>query len=77
MVNMLENNWPGLKMVHGKPRHSQSQGSVERANRDVEAMLATAMADSKSSHAKTGLLVETLDDGFLWKPNANQRRPVQ
>ena len=49
VVNMLENNWPGLKMVHGKPRHSQSQGSVERANRDVEAMLATAMADSNSS----------------------------
>ena len=24
--------WSGLKIVHGKPRHSQSQGSVERAN---------------------------------------------
>ena len=32
--------WPGLKMVDGKPRHSQSQGSVERANRDVENLLA-------------------------------------
>ena len=28
--------WPGLKMVNGKPRHSKSQGPVERANRDVE-----------------------------------------
>lgn len=27
--------WPVCKIVHGKPRHSQSQGSVERANRDV------------------------------------------
>jgi transposase InsO family protein len=25
-----------VKLVHGKPRHSQSQGSVERANRDIE-----------------------------------------
>lgn len=24
--------WPQLKIVHGKPRHSQSQASVERAN---------------------------------------------
>ena len=24
-------------MVHGKPRHNQSQGSVERANRDIAA----------------------------------------
>ena len=32
--------WPSCKMVNGKARHSQSQGSVERCNRDVEAMLA-------------------------------------
>ena len=31
--------WPGLKMVNGKPRHSQSQGSVERANQDVEKLM--------------------------------------
>jgi len=32
---------PELKIVHGKPRHSQSQGSVERANQDIENMLTT------------------------------------
>ncbi|KAF0751652.1 KRAB-A domain-containing protein 2-like [Aphis craccivora] len=26
--------WKDLKIVHGMPRHSQSQGSVERANQD-------------------------------------------
>lgn len=31
--------WKGLKIVHGKPRHSQSQGSVERANQHVEKLL--------------------------------------
>ena len=35
--SMLE----GLKIVHGKPRNSQSQGSVERANRGIEDMLTT------------------------------------
>ena len=35
MKSLLE-YWPGCKLVHGKPRHSQSQGSVERANRDLE-----------------------------------------
>ena len=39
--------WPGLKMVDGKPRHSQSQGSVERANRDVENLLACQANNSK------------------------------
>ena len=40
IVTKLVQLWPGCKIVHGKPRHSQSQGSVERANRDVEAILA-------------------------------------
>lgn len=31
--------WPELKIVHGKPRHSRSQGSVERANQDIKNML--------------------------------------
>ena len=41
--------WPGLKMVNGKPRHSQSQGSVERANRDVENLLACWHAENNST----------------------------
>jgi len=31
--------WSGVKIVHGKPRHSQSQESVEPVNRDIEAQL--------------------------------------
>ena len=30
--------WPRLVMVHGKPRHAQSQGFVERANGDIKDM---------------------------------------
>lgn len=33
--------WSDVKIVHEKPRHSQSQGSVKCFNRDVENMLAT------------------------------------
>lgn len=31
------------QLVNGRPRHPQSQGAVERANRDVCDMLATWM----------------------------------
>ena len=41
VVNYLRWIWPDLHIVHGKPRHSQSQGSVERANADIEAMIFT------------------------------------
>lgn len=32
--------WTELKIVHSKPRHSFSQGSVDRTNQDVENILA-------------------------------------
>lgn len=47
--------WPELKIVHGKPRHSQSQGSVERANQDVENMLSAWMNDSNTTKWSEGL----------------------
>jgi hypothetical protein len=31
--------WPDCTLVHGKPRHPQSQGSVERGNADIKDML--------------------------------------
>ncbi|KAJ8718885.1 hypothetical protein PYW07_016441 [Mythimna separata] len=40
--------WPKLKIVHGKPRHSQSQGSVKRAIQDIENMLSTWLEDNNT-----------------------------
>lgn len=31
--------WPEFKIVHGKSKHSQSQCSAEKANKDVENIL--------------------------------------
>ena len=36
VVSDLKSMWSNLAIVHGKPRHSQSQGSVERANQDIQ-----------------------------------------
>ena len=41
VITELSAMWNGLKIVHGKPRNSQSQGSAERANRDIGDMLMT------------------------------------
>lgn len=32
----LSEMWVEMKLVHGKPKHSQSQGSVEQKNRNSE-----------------------------------------
>lgn len=55
IIDSLVNTWPKFKMVHGKPRHSQSQGSVERANQDIENMITTWMQDHKTSKWSEGL----------------------
>ncbi|CAG9577527.1 unnamed protein product [Danaus chrysippus] len=43
------------KLVHGKPRHSQSQGSVERANQDIEKKLASWMQDNNTTNWSNGI----------------------
>ena len=55
VVKRIIEKWPGCKLVHGKPRHSQSQGSVERANRDVEAIIACWLRDNQSRSWSTAL----------------------
>ena len=36
VINSLKTIWPGIKIIHGRSRRPQSQGSVERANGDVK-----------------------------------------
>ena len=47
--------WPDLVIVHGKPHHPKSQGSVERANGDVEDMLQSWLNDHKTTEWYVGL----------------------
>ncbi|XP_063417382.1 KRAB-A domain-containing protein 2-like [Mytilus trossulus] len=46
VISELNNLWPECKIVHGKPRHPQSQGSIERGNADVKDMVITWMRDN-------------------------------
>jgi len=47
--------WPGMKLVHGKQTHSQSQGSVERSNQEVRDMLIAWMCDNNTKTWSEGL----------------------
>jgi hypothetical protein len=55
VITELKLMWPELLMVHGKPRHPQSQGSVERLNCDVKDMLIAWLGDNKSRDWPVGL----------------------
>ena len=47
--------WKDVKIVHGKPRHSQIQGSVERANQDIQNMVTAWMNDNNTNKWSEGL----------------------
>ncbi|XP_063399678.1 KRAB-A domain-containing protein 2-like [Mytilus trossulus] len=47
--------WPELVIVHGKPRHPQSQCSIERSNGDIHDMLTACMRDNELTKWSTGM----------------------
>ena len=55
IIQNLADMWPGMKLVHGKPRHSESQGSVERSDQDVRDMLVAWMSDNNAKAWSEGL----------------------
>jgi hypothetical protein len=55
VITEISTLWPELKIIHGKPQHSQSQGSAERANHDIQNMLASRMKDNHTTNWSNGL----------------------
>ncbi|XP_068207590.1 KRAB-A domain-containing protein 2-like [Palaemon carinicauda] len=47
--------WPNPLIDHGKPRHPQSQGSVERLNCDIKDMLISWLGDNDTTYWPMGL----------------------
>ena len=56
VINKLMVMWPGCKIVHGRPRHPQTKGSIERANKDVAHMVGVWMRHNESTQWSIGLL---------------------
>ena len=50
VITEIKALWPELVVVHGKPRHSQSQGGIERHNRTVVEKLGSWMKENKSTN---------------------------
>ena len=55
VISEVTQLWPELKLVRGKPRHPQSQGSVERANGDIKDMLTAWLQDNSTADWSFGI----------------------
>ena len=48
LFSLINEKWPSTKIVHAKPRHPESKGSVERANREIKNALGSKMRDNSN-----------------------------
>ena len=55
IISQLKDLWPECKVVHEKPRHPQSQGSVERVNADIKDMTVTWMRENSCKNWLVGI----------------------
>ncbi len=54
VIQELKNLWPECQMVRGSPRHSESNGGVERVNQTVQRKLSGWMKSNKSNYWSVG-----------------------
>jgi hypothetical protein len=54
VIKEVKNLWPVCQMVRGSPRHSESNGGVERVNQTVQKKLGGWMKTNNSKHWSVG-----------------------
>ncbi len=54
VIKEVKNFWPDCQMVRGSPRHSESNGGVERVNQTVQKKLGGWMKTNNSKHWSIG-----------------------
>jgi transposase InsO family protein len=71
IIKNLQNVWPGLVIINGRPRHPQSQGLVERGNATLCQVLGKFMEDQNTTSWTKCLLPA------LYSMNTSLARGVQ
>ncbi|GFU03992.1 KRAB-A domain-containing protein 2 [Trichonephila clavipes] len=74
----MRNMWKDIKIVHEKSRHSQTKGSVERANQDMQNMLTAWMKDNDTNKSEQIANIKTEEHlkelPILWKPKNSLKK---
>ena len=71
IVSELADMWPECRLVHGRARHSESQGGVERLNQTAQRRLAAWRRDNpKASWARVGVNV------VMWGLNSTHTKSI-
>jgi hypothetical protein len=57
VITEIKQLWPGVLMVKGSARHSQSNGGNEHVNRTVQVKLGSWMTENNSNHWSVGCMI--------------------
>jgi len=71
VIKEVKNLWPECKMVRGSPRHSESNGGVERVNRTVQQKLGGWMKTNKSNNWAMGCRIA------MWRINTQIHQTIK
>ena len=71
VIQELKNLWPECQMVRGSPRHSESNGGVERVNQTVQRKLGGWMKTNKTNHWSVGCKL------VQWRINTQYHRTIK
>jgi hypothetical protein len=71
IITEIKHLWPECRMVRGSPRHSQSNGGIERVNRTVQYKLGSWMTDTNSRRWSVGCRL------MMWRYNTQMHRTVK
>ena len=66
VIQRLKRLWPTCVIVRGRARHPQSQGSVERANQDVELMIGKWMMIHEATQWSVGIYAVAYQKNNRW-----------
>lgn len=54
LLQQFQDIWPEIEIRHGRPRHPQSRGSIESANKTIKNMLTAWLKQHNSTHWSDG-----------------------
>ena len=70
IIKEIKNLWPEVKLVRGSPRHSESNGGVERVNQTVQHKLGHWMKENNSQRWSIGCKI------IQWRYNTQIHRTL-
>ena len=70
VIKELKNLWPDCQMVRGSPRHSESNGGIERVNQTVQKKLGAWMKTYNTKHWSIGCKL------VQWRINTQHHRTI-